>query len=66
MDGEGLVGWSQSLGSTRMAGSAAAMEQEREFFGGLLRIERFSVEEMKLYGQSADGRTELVFFVPTE
>lgn len=66
VDGEGLVVWSQSLGSTRMAGAPAAMEQERTFFGGLLRIERFSMEEMKLYGQSADGRTELVFVVPVE
>ena len=66
MDGEGLVVWSKSLGSTRMAGSAAAMEQERAFFSGLLRIERFSVEEMNLYGQSRDGRIELVFSVSTE
>ena len=66
LDGEGLVVWSKSLGSTRMAGSPRAMEQERAFMGGLLRIERLSVEEMNLYGQSRDGRTELVFSVPTE
>lgn len=66
IDGDGKVLWVKGLGSTRMAGAPEAMEQETAYFGGLLRIERFSVEGIHLYGDSADGKTQLVFYVPVE
>lgn len=65
VSGEGHVTWSNP-GATRMAGPENLMKQEDAFLQALVRTERLSVEGINLYALSADGRTELVFYVPVK
>ncbi|HML76099.1 MAG TPA: META domain-containing protein [Anaerohalosphaeraceae bacterium] len=62
---KGHVTWS-NLGSTRMAGPENLMKQEDAFLKALASTERLSVEGVHLFALSADGRTELVFYVPVK
>ena len=62
---KGHVAWS-NLGSTRMAGPENLMKQEDAFLKALTRTERLSVEGINLYALTADGQTELVFYVPVK
>jgi len=62
---EGHVTWSNP-GATRMAGPENLMKQEDAFLKALTRTERLSVEGINLYALGADGRTELVFYVPVK
>jgi heat shock protein HslJ len=66
MDATGQVRWPTPLGSTRMAGPPELMNQENAFLKALPMTERFSQSGIRLYAVSADGSTELVFYVPVE
>lgn len=65
VSGEGHVTWSNP-GATRMAGPENLMKQEDAFLKALTMSERLSVEGIHLFALSADGRTELVFYVPVK
>lgn len=66
IDNEGRVRWPGPLGSTRMAGSPEQMKQEDAFLKALPQIEQLSTAGINLYAAGADGKTELVFYVPVE
>ncbi|OQY07826.1 MAG: hypothetical protein B6I25_00725 [Planctomycetales bacterium 4572_13] len=66
IDGEGHVQWPGPFGSTRMAGPPEQMKQEAAFLKALPQTNRLSKAGINLYAASADGQTELVFFVPVE
>ena len=63
IDGKGRVQWPGPFGSTRMAGPPEQMKQEDAFLKALPRTKRLSKAEINLYAASADGQTELVFYV---
>lgn len=66
IDGEGHVQWPGPFGSTRMAGSPEQMKQEDAFLKALPQTERLSTAGINLYAATADGKTELVFYVPVK
>ena len=66
IDGEGRTQWPGPFGSTRMAGPPEQMKQEDAFLKALPRTNRLSKTGINLYAASADGKTELVFYVPVK
>lgn len=66
IDDTGKVKWSNTFGSTRMAGPPESMEQERVFLDVLAKTDQLSMMDNRLYAQTPQGRTKLVFYVSVE
>jgi len=66
IDSDGRIQWKKAFGSTRMAGPPEFMAQESLFLATLPRTERLSLEGIRLYASTVDGKTELVFYVPVQ
>jgi heat shock protein HslJ len=66
IDDAGKVKWSNAFGSTRMAGPPERMEQESVFLEMLAKTDQLSIKGERLYAQSPEGRTKLVFYVSVE
>ena len=63
IDDAGKVKWSNAFGATRMAGPQERMEQESVFLEMLAKTDQLSIKGERLYAQSPEGRTKLVFYV---
>lgn len=64
IDTEGNIQWQKAFGSTRMAGPPDFMKQENVFLRVLPKTKLLSLEGIRLYATTKDGKTELVFYVP--
>jgi len=64
IDPGGQVRWPGALAATRMAGPPALMRQEEAFMAAIQSVRQWSIEGIRLYGQDAEGSTQLVFSVP--
>jgi len=66
IDSDGRVQWPGPFGSTRMAGPPEQMKQETVFLKTLPKTKRLNKAGINLHAASADGQTELIFYVPVE